>query len=148
MVKKLKNEVFSRLDIQINHECLQSEYSEYGDWRKTYSNSMGSVRLVDPNSNRGEPVPFEVKSGDYVYVVWAEWSSGNSSGWGKNSNTEVMAVFKSIEKADAAKKVFEGFSDSGYKFMCNYLNENDESTEAYVGWERLTEIHIDVIRVM
>lgn len=81
-----------------------------------------------------------VKKGDTVYVVWAEWSSGDSFGFGERNHVEVMEIFRSKQKALACAETLE-FTKKDYK------NEVEKTVPAYRGWigyfERLDAIHVE-----
>lgn len=92
--------------VDIDKQCTHSYYEpvQWGAWEESWVNHFGSVHVDSQKalaaySHESVPVDYEVKSGDIVYVVWAEYSSGNSFGWGKRNNVEVVHVFKDKDLA-------------------------------------------------
>jgi len=93
-----------KLNVNIDHTCTYSKRSKeaYGDWRSDYSNDLESVTISE--DGYGEPIDFEVENGEEVFVVWAEYSTGDS--FGRSSGSfDVVTVYKSEDKANKAAKI-------------------------------------------
>ena len=133
--------------VVINSHCDDSEYSEeqYGDWSESWSHYFGSIHLLahgqysDVNSDHA----FNID--DHVYVVWLEYSSGDSFGWANSKYTQVVGVLKTQEAADE----FEAWINhtSGEKGDGNIFESSDGQTiEVYRSWEgyfeNLEAVHI------
>lgn len=88
-----------------------------------------------------------------AYVVWVEWSSGDSFGWGKRNNREALGLFEDFECAKELQHYIEEFTDSEeqdlkFEFMtsdCQLFQMN------YVPWigyfDQLDHVYIDEVLV-
>jgi hypothetical protein len=87
------------LEIYIEHTLVEKRESEedYGDWYEEYYNFFKSVKITTKIPDFVTKLP--LKPGDDVYVVWVEWTSGNSFGSSNCGQTEVLAVFKDYTAA-------------------------------------------------
>lgn len=118
---------------------LMKDYQEdkqWGSWSKEYINMFKGVYNSPSKHRKLErvPVKFEVNDLDRVYVVWAEWTSGNSFGFGKGMCVEVMGILKEEDEAYAMKDRLER-NDWPYKLP-------------WIGYfESLDEIHVDRARI-
>ena len=126
--------------ININRYCDESHESEeqYGDWSSSYSNSFDSVKQI---SKYPDLVSVEkLKIGDSVFVVWCEWSSGDSFGNSYCGNTEGVAIFSKEEDA-------LGLSDAIYKKRKDFKASTGQ-VFGFIGapwsgyFEKLEEVHI------
>lgn len=131
--------------VDINHYCEQSEFSDeaYGDWYESYSNSLDSIKIVEDEYPDVASVE-EFKVGDEVYVVWAEWSSGDSFGRGDRCSTEALAVFSKSEDAYGFAEACErATSKDGYNFTAS---TGQKFSSSYVPWsgyfESLDGVHV------
>jgi len=88
-----------QLDNQITNTCTHYETHDDGTWNAAYTNKLESVMI---NSQGNMTTDFIVNVGDIVYVIWAEYSSGDANGIGLNGNTEAIQIYKTLASADAA----------------------------------------------
>ena len=140
MAKKKKvvapQEPAQRLIVDIDSCCEFSERSseKWGSWKEIWSNYFRGVYLnLNGDGYAGEPIDFHVEIGDVVYVIWAEWSSGDSFGHGENNRCEALQIYKTQEKAVAALKAFK--QATGYS--TKIANESGETIDTYCGWHWL-----------
>ena len=101
--------------VDINQHCYHSESDgeRYGFWSESYSNDFRGVTPVDKYPDITSSL--DIKAGEICYIVWAEWSSGDSFGRGDNSSIEALAVFKDLECAKHLAKTARNTKD--YSFV-------------------------------
>lgn len=106
----------THLYVKMNPRCIHCFYEdrEYGSWEETWTNSLEGVHIEDNVLCEKVPVDFEVVKGDIVYVVWCEYSSGDSFGSGTRNRTEVIHIFKDKDLAWDAYRILEGPDGEGY----------------------------------
>ena len=95
------------VSIDINGSLTDSYRSDepYGDWSESYYNFLGEVTLSD---NHPDVVTnLDIRPGDDIFVVWAEWSTGDSFGNANCSQTEAFGVFKDYESACVLESFLE-----------------------------------------
>ena len=95
-------------NVTIDRKCVHSEYAseKYGDWHEVYNNTMTPLayltdKLPDVNSIHN------VSPGYTAFVVWVEWTSGDSFGSGTGISTEVIGLFESLESAQFLKHALQ-----------------------------------------
>lgn len=88
-----KNKFGYKVDIGQRCEKDIEPNEKFGSWERSYSNWFEKI------STKAKGIPdaisdFDIKQGETCYVVWVEYSSGNSFGMAENENVEVVGVFK------------------------------------------------------
>jgi hypothetical protein len=103
--------------IDFNHTLTDSHRAdeEYGDWSESYYNSLNSVKLASDIPDL--VTSLDIKEGDDIFVVWAEWTTGDSFGSSECGEYEPFGVFKDYESA----YVLESFLE----FTNNYPDLNE-----------------------
>jgi hypothetical protein len=103
--------------IDFNHTLTDSHRAdeEYGDWSESYYNSLNSVKLASDIPDL--VTSLDIKEGDDIFVVWAEWTVGDSFGSSDCGEYEPFGVFKDYESA----YVLESFLE----FTNNYPDLNE-----------------------
>jgi hypothetical protein len=93
MTKKVDPEQFG-YDVTIEKSCEHSERSDepYGPWSASYTNLISDY-ITTAENWPGVTSIHKLEPGDIAYVVWVEWSAGDSFGWGERSYTEVIGLF-------------------------------------------------------
>ena len=90
-------------DIKIESRCTRDECedAEYGSWSREYENSFKSIKRYSENEIKHQVFysDLNLKPGDEVFVVWAEYSTGDSFGSSSRGSTEVIEIFTSLEEA-------------------------------------------------
>ena len=127
----------THLHVKIDRNCTHSHYQngDYGAWTETWSNCLEGVYLQDSGSYYPEKVPidFEAQQGDIVYVVWAEYSSGNSFGRGYRKYTDIVHIFKSKDLAWEAYRALKDVPTDDYGLDCDCeqacVFNSDQGTE-------------------
>lgn len=100
--------------VNINSICEDSYRSEeeYGEWGATYSNSFDGVH----KSTDKHPDVVSVEdlgTGTMAYVVWLDYSTGDSFGSGTRNCTDTPAIFSNIEDATKLASMIRTQSESG-----------------------------------
>lgn len=141
---------------------LSSSYQsdeEYGGWEEYWDNSLsGETLLVKENPD--VVANFSAARGELLYVVWAEWSHGNSFGNAHNGGSEVFGIFRSKDAARELKEHLENldyeefisFSYNG-PWTKDFKTSDDQVFQIpimppWVGYfENLEAVHIDSVVV-
>jgi hypothetical protein len=140
--------------VEIEQFCVESEYAteRFGDWHESYSNSF---RKIYKNQNPKERSPDIVSEHDFaqgeeVYVVWVEYSSGDSFGWANYKGAEAVGILKDYESAkELSDWIYNnGPSSSNDKYKDAFTTSRGETLEVYVGawtgyFERLETVNIE-----
>lgn len=101
-----KNKFGYKVDISQQCEKDIEASKKYGHWERSYSNSFEKI------STQAKGIPdgvsdFDIQPGETCYVVWLEYSSGNSFGMAENENIEVVGVFKDKKCAKELEQVIK-----------------------------------------
>jgi len=89
--------------VDMNRYCELDEYeNESGgpychSWHTSYSNSFKSIGRTDTYPDVTSVHDFA--DGDIAYLVWAEWGSGDSFGYGDGITTESFGLFNEAKDA-------------------------------------------------
>lgn len=138
-----------KLYVNYNQVCVENQEAEeeYGDWYCAFRHYFNKVSLT-PNINSEDDideefdVDYEVNIGDTVYVLYMEYSSGDSFGR-SDGNIEIIWVFKSKELANSAKEnynahqgasIIDCITDSGVRMSL--------SNPAYGYFENIENVDI------
>jgi hypothetical protein len=87
------------LNVVINSRLLQERTSDetYGEWYSEYKNTLAKIKFTE--SAPDVVTSLDVSVGDKLYIVWIEWSSGDSFGTSIRGNVETLGVFKDEQYA-------------------------------------------------
>lgn len=145
--------------VEIETTCSHSYYSkkQWGEWESAYTNRFGSIRRLDDHQDNVLPdvtSQLDLKRGDPVYVVWAEWSTGDSFGHSENSESEAFAVFADSYSAEQFSKYLQEYTVDekerwGEPWTVYYEAPDGQKIHhsKILPWdgffESLTEVHID-----
>lgn len=129
------------------YQSCESDYpeEEYGDWSESCSNSFDLISRTRDKDYPDIVSSLDIKIGDPCYVVWVEWSSGDSFGSGYRNHNDSVAVFKTYEDADDLKTRIEKGGDTNYavKYTAKDGQEIDIYTGAWTGYfETLESVNI------
>lgn len=115
-----------------------------------------SCKIVTDTARYGseyDEVPDTVKPGDTIYMVWVQWSSGDSFGQDDGANHEVIGFYQTAELAEQARKAVDDECRTGYSFeqggnrVLVPLFDGSGTREQYTGsWKGYFESldHVDV----
>ena len=134
-------------DVEIESLCTHSEHEHeaYGSWEEHYSNRFGRIFPVEQGGDIISSI--KAKSGEKVWVVWVEYSTGDSFGNSHCGSTEAIAIFKDIDAAEELVKALENSKrDSDDNFYCE-TSDGQIIKIDYTPWtgyfETLEEVHLD-----
>lgn len=86
--------------VTYSQTCLKENALPNNEWQSQYEIQVNSVQRNSSPMQRVDLVSkLELNPGDEVFLVWAEYSEGDSLGWAKNSGFEALAIFTDIDSA-------------------------------------------------
>lgn len=87
------------LKVEIRQACTGTIVPEYrhGYWEESYVNTLERITICDEYPDVVTTLP--VRAGETVYLVWAEWSAGDSYGIAIKRFYETFGVFYDMESA-------------------------------------------------
>ena len=138
-------------EVKINQQCTVSESSEelYGDWSENWNNKAPHSITLN-NDNPDVVTSIEFFDGEVAFLVWAEWSTGDSFGRAYGGEVEALGLFRDEIFAEKFKNYLEKLGeDDSYEFKSD---DGQEFKNEHIGWagyfDCLDEIHIDVVEVL
>lgn len=133
--------------VRLSAYCDYSEHEDeaFGSWSESYSNSFRSVAHDDKYPDVVSIHDF--KPGDVAYVVWAEWSTGDSFGRAERGSREALAILKNgIDAFDLQRKLSLA-EDGAFKWKSS---DGDTFESGYLPWggyfDSLDEIRIETVQ--
>lgn len=145
--------------VEINSYCEHSEREpeEFGSWEESFSNSLGKVKRTSKKEYGDVLSKFDLKKGDDAFVVWIEYSTGDSFGHAERGSTMAIGIFTDVKAARVlAAKINEYDRDvntaAGDKFKYGFKTPDGQFFECgYAPWlgyfEHLNEVHVDVVEI-
>lgn len=106
-VEMKKNKFGYKVDIGQRCEKDIEASKKYGHWERSYSNTFQKISKSKTDDVPDAVSDFDIQLCETCYVVWVEYSSGNSFGMAENENVEVVGVFKDKECARQLEKAIE-----------------------------------------
>lgn len=143
--KKGTNMFGYKVEIEREEEYYKESTEDYGPWEARYRHDFKGIR---PQTEYPDlKTPFELDPDKPMYVVWVEWSSGNSFGWGERSNAEAIGLFQDVDSAVALARAAEKCGESGLDIT---TPDGQEFKTKYVPWigyfDKLDEVHLEIVR--
>ena len=145
--------------VSINSYCESSyretddndDYVQYGSHSSSYSNSFDRISIAKDYPDVVST--HDLKDFDKCYVVWFEFSTGDSFGSSTNSEIETAGVFKDRECAAELAKAIKDFTENSdantmdrYRFEFK-TSDGQEFVYPFARWigyfETLGEVHIE-----
>lgn len=133
--------------VEINQRCVNSrrDEGEWASWSSEYDNEFLSICRV--NEYPDIVSSLSIPSGTRCYVVWAEWSTGDSFGRARCSEVDGMGVFLD---GDAASEFAEALEKEGKCYeTLKFTTSDDQDHVVNRGWdgffETLEAIHVEYI---
>ena len=129
--------------VEINSIFTESYRSEeeWGSWSSQYSNYFEDVTKTDTYPDITSSL--DIKEGEMCFVVWAEWSSGDSFGTAHDGNAEALAIFTDVKSA----KEFQEKVLNSEEYSVKFTTPDGQVHNVRCPWtgyfEELTEIHIE-----
>jgi len=145
--------------VEISSRCTHShrEPEEYGSWKKAFDNSLGSVKRTSKNQYGDVLSKHDLKKGDDAFVVWIEYSTGDSFGRADRGSTMAIGIFTDIKAARVLATKIKDFdrdvnTSAGDKFKYGFKTPDGQFFECgYAPWlgyfEHLDEVHVDVVEI-
>lgn len=160
LINRAPNSMFYGYKVQINQHCTHShrEGGSYGSWEESYSNSIQPL-IVKVEKNPDVVSIHDIKPGERGFVVWAEWSTGDSFGRGDRACVEAIGLFKSYEDAEVLREYIvdrsKKYDRRGYENDGAQLHIDTPDGQTFkTGWapwlgyfEQLDDVYIDRVEV-
>jgi hypothetical protein len=90
----------------------------------------------------------DVKDGSSVYVVWAEWTYGDSLRMSYFGSVETFGIFKDVDSAIELSEWLASLEDDNGSFT---TSDGQEFNIDYVPWngyfDRLEKVNVDIVLV-
>lgn len=138
-----------KYNIKIDRHCIQDYHDgqKYGEWKSEYINSFHSITRVKNEDYGDIESSLDLKEGDKCWVVWVEYSSGDSFGQGVRNDVAECGVFISEEAALELKNAIENFHSETFGSL-NLTTSDGQKHCMYPIWtgyfEHLDEVHVDL----
>lgn len=146
-------------NIKMNQTCDSSYRSDeqFGDWNESYTNSFRSIEFCEDKY----PILLsnvKTKPNQPVFLVWFEYSSGDSFGHSENGNIEIAGLFDSYSCAKELQTAIQNFKPdvdvqdwkNKYKFICN-TSDGQHFEYGFAPWvgyfESLGDVRIETVVV-
>lgn len=146
-------------EVKIQSSRYASHHSgeSYGDWSEEYTNFFKSIKLTSDHPDVTSSL--DINKYDDVFVLWAEWSTGDSFGNSSRGCTETLGVFKSKrcaeELRDALTKFSPNVNSSDWSGKYSFKSETSDGQKfsiGYVPWcgyfESLDALNIEETTVL
>lgn len=106
-----------------------------------YKNTFNGITLVDSFPDITSTL--DIKKGDEVYVVWVEFTDGDSQSMTYNGRVEELAVFTDINSAQQFRDIIKQSPDI-QEFVLDKLTttENYANAQRYLDDNNLSEVTI------
>lgn len=122
-------------DVDICRLCIASESNSNSDddydysWYESYDNFLGSVT---PNTTGYPDVvsTLKLRRGKY-YLVWLEYSTGDSFGTSNKGSTLACGIFQCLKSANELKKAIE---DSSGNSPIKLITSDGQEFEIHDCW--------------
>ena len=140
-------------DSYSNERDENGDSVEYGWHESSHSNSFSRITKVDKGGYPDIVSDFDFKKGDDVFVVWFEYSTGDSFGSSYRGSIEAVGVFKDKVCAKELRDAIEAFTKNSdantmnsYKFECE-TSDGQKFEYGFAPWvgyfETLEDVHIE-----
>lgn len=144
--------------VNIRSYCTHSEREpeQFGSWSESYDNSFIGIHKNPKGGYPDVVSELDIAPGEEVWVVWLEYSTGDSFGWSDRGGTETIAVFREYSDAERLQKELEKKTEYEFGSFDNLENLNkihfetsygeviDIHTGTWCGYfERLDNVHIE-----
>ena len=129
--------------VEINSTCTESYQAEeeWGNWSSVNSNYFKQVTKTDVYPDITSHL--DIEEGELCFVVWAEWSSGDSFGTAHDGNAEALAIFTDVKSAKEFQEKVLNSGEYSVKFTTPDVQVHNVRCPWTGYFEELTEIHIE-----
>jgi hypothetical protein len=141
--------------VKIHSRCDHSERSDeqYGSWHESYTNSI-SAKVQSVTEYPDVVSTYEIAPGSEAWVVWVEYSTGDSFGHADRNGTEVIGIF-SQDNFASAQVLQAGLEKQDAEDNHAYRIETPDGQVFESNWapwsgyfEHLDTVHIDQVVVV
>lgn len=147
--KKHKSKIQSfGYKVEISRYCDFSEHSdeEYGPWSESYSNSFISIKKTEQFGDVFSSLDLDKTAG---FLVWVEYSTGDSFGHAERGQVEVVAICKTQKGAKKLKEFIHSVSAEDSSEYRQKITIDGQKLEIYCPWlgffDHLDEVHIQPV---
>lgn len=137
--------------VDLEEYMYQSESSDelYGDWSSSSSWELRKVTKVHKNTYGDVSCMFDFAPGDTAFLVWVEYSTGNSFGYAYRGSSESVALFKDYPTAKRLADLIESDGSKDWSYSEVYKSPDGQEFTIYTPWlgyfESLEEVHVDEV---
>lgn len=141
---------YYKVNIESDQISYESPKEKWGDWSAETEHNLVGVEVSTDDYPDLKSI-HEFKDGDTCFIVWVQWSSGDSFGWHRGAYSEAFGIFKDKKCAEelatalrqASKQDKDDFNletSDGQNFTFGYL--------PFIGYfERVDFIEVLALRV-
>lgn len=137
-----------KYSVDIERRCVRDYHSgeKYGDWETEYDNTFKGITRSDKEYGDLES-SLDIPDGTNVYVVWIEYSSGDSFGHGIRNDVDTFGVFTSREAASELARAIDNHNRKDHDYKPLKIKTSDgQQFDIYPSWlgyfERLDDVHV------
>ena len=119
----------------------ESAKEQYGEWSASSGHSIDNY-ITREEEHPDVTAPFELLPGDKAYVVWVQWSSGDSFGYESGADAEAVAIFKDLQ---VAVKLITKIQNDAKSNTLKFIGENQTIDIKWCPWSGYFE-HVDFVQ--
>ncbi len=137
----------SKYKVEFNQVCISShrDPGSYGDWSESFDNSFRRITKVKDYADLTSI--FDFKDGEKAYLVWLEYSSGDSFGHDEKSSVTAIGLFKDYKTATELKdKILADNKEKDHEYKPIKIETSDgQKFSEYPSWKGYFESLDNVI---
>ncbi len=140
--------------VDIRSRCVhhESDGQEYGSYSAQYENSLQSVVRAKSKDYPDLVSDFEFKNEEPAYLVWYEYSTGDSFGHSHRGGKCAMGLFKTKDIAEELAKAIRNWdTDSKDAYSFKHTTSDGQSFSDSASWvgyfEYLEEVHVECVYI-
>lgn len=139
-------------NVKINkyQEHYESDSQPYGSWSASSHHEIDSI-IFKTDDYPDVTAPFDFNMGDTAFVVWAQWSSGDSFGNESGASAEAIGVFKDAKAAFELKNHIDSVNWRKENTLDFKTSDGQHFKMGWCGWsgyfESLDFIAIETVLV-
>jgi len=146
-----------KLDMDVTCYNTVVPVEEYGEWQSDSVNVFKGLIRNDAHPDVSSVVELESSTLPH-YLVWVEYSDGDSFGWAKRGRIEAVGIFTTAEDALKVKEAIKADAearstrDTIYGTPLEVSLSDRNLVINYVPWcgyfESLDEVHIETVNML
>jgi hypothetical protein len=130
----MENDVkYLKFDVEVN-TWVTRESDPDDQWDNDSTDgtvTVSACHLVERDEYKALPCSFPAKPGDTIYLVWAQYSTGDSFG-SYGAQYELCAVFNNPDEAEKEKDRLENTSDYSVPWTGYFESLDSLNVESFV----------------